>query len=78
MKKQSKLSLVCSLVCAAGSFWIAVAQLLFGDASAPRRTFDVFLALASCALWTATFVLDLMQRKAQAGTELIEEDDDHE
>lgn len=83
MKKQSNLSLACSLLCAAGSFWIAVSELLFGDAPAPRRTFHVFLSLASCAVWTANLVLELLQRKAEAGPEpeqieQIEEDYDHE
>ena len=83
MKNQSNPSLACSLLCAAGSFWIAVSELLFGDASAPRRTFHVFLSLASCAVWTAALVLDLLQRKTEAGPEpeqieQIEEDHDYE
>lgn len=69
MKKQSNLSLICSLLCAAGSLVLAAAELFNTEVSVPRRTFHVFLALASCSVWTATLVLNLLQRKAEAGTE---------
>lgn len=83
MKKQPNLSLICSLLCAAGSLWIAISELLIGDASAHRRTFHVFLALASCAVWVANLVVELYYRKAHSAAETdyfeeIEEDHDHE
>ena len=83
MKKQSNLSLACSLLCAAGSLALAVPELFNTEVSVPRRTFRVFLCLATCAVWTAALVLDLLQRKAETGLEpeqieLIEEDNDHE
>ena len=62
---------------------VSLPELFNTEVSVPRRTFRVFLCLASCAVWTAALVLDLLQRKAETGLEpeqieLIEEDNDHE
>lgn len=69
MRKQSNLSLICSLVCAAGSFWFALTELFDREESVPRRVVRVFLWLAASAVWTANLVLDLWERKAGTVTE---------
>lgn len=69
MKKQSNFGLICSLVCAAGSFWFAVAELLGGAASVSRRVVRVFVWLAGCAVWTANLAAELYERKAESAAE---------
>lgn len=69
MKRQSNFGLICSLVCAAGSFWFAVAELLGGVASVSRRVIRVFAWLAACAVWTANLVVELQERKTEAAAE---------
>lgn len=69
MKKQSNFGLFCSLVCAAGSFWFAVAELLGGEASVSRRMVRVFVWLAASAVWTANLAAELHVRKTEATAE---------
>jgi len=71
MKKQPKLGVVCSLVCAAGSLWLAIAELFDREADVLRRMVHVFFWLAACAVWTANLVLGLEANK----TGLPETDD---
>lgn len=69
MKKESvltKLGLVCSLLSAAGSFALAVAELFDEEVPVPRRVVRVFLWLASCGVWTASLVLGLADCKAES------------
>lgn len=82
MKKQSKLSLICSLVCAAGSLWLAITELFDEEVPVPRRVVRVFLWLAACGVWTANLVLGLEASKAESSETddltQIKEDDFYE
>ena len=69
MKKQSNLALACSLVCAAGSFWLALTELFSGEGSPRRRAVRFFLWMASSAVWTANLAVDLYERKKKDVTE---------
>ena len=83
MKKRFDLGLICSLVCAAGSLVLTVAELFNTEVSGPRRTFRVFLCLASCAVWTASLVVGLGANQKEAAPETVDltqikEDNFHE
>ena len=77
MKKPVDFSLVCYLLCAAGSLWFAVAELLDGAAGASRRTVHVFLWFTVCALNIANLVVALSVRKNRPETENIELEEDN-
>lgn len=69
MEKRSKLGPICSLVCAAGSFWLALTELFGGVSAVPRRAVRVLVWLASCAVWTANLAVELWVSRAECAAD---------